>query len=85
MGETRRLRFQGLTKTHRLKSVLPNPYWQPQEFGVQAHPLAADAALSELFPFADLAVLKTESCSVWRLLAHFGHSICWPADITMRS
>jgi hypothetical protein len=52
---------------------------------VHAHPPEADAVLSEVFPFADLPALKTESCSVWRLLAHFGHSIFWPADITMRS
>jgi hypothetical protein len=54
----------------------------PQELGVQQQP--PDAMLEE-FPFADLPALKTESCSVWRLLAHLGQSISCPADITIRS
>jgi hypothetical protein len=36
-------------------------------------------------PFEDFPALKTESCSVWRSLAHLGHSIFCPGDITMRS
>jgi hypothetical protein len=52
---------------------------------VQAQPLYAEVALDEAVPFADFPALNTESCSVWRLLAHFGQSISWLADITMRS
>jgi len=52
---------------------------------VQAHLLDAAVALEELVPFADFPALNTDSCSVWRLLAHFGQSISWLADITMRS
>jgi hypothetical protein len=52
---------------------------------VQPHPLVASVALEELVPLADFPALNTDSCSVWRLLAHFGHSISWLADITMRS
>jgi hypothetical protein len=52
---------------------------------VQAQPLDAEVALDEAVPFADFPALNTESCNVWRLLAHFGQSISWFADITMRS
>jgi hypothetical protein len=52
---------------------------------VQPQPPEAGAALDELFPFEDFPALNTESCSVWRLLAHFGHSISCLADITIRS
>jgi hypothetical protein len=52
---------------------------------VQPHPPAEGASLEEEAPFADFPALKTDSWSVWRLLAHFGHSISWRADITMRS
>jgi len=58
---------------------------QPHVLCVQAQPLEADDALLDADPFADFPALKTESCSVWRRLAHFGHSIFCPADITMRS
>jgi hypothetical protein len=58
---------------------------QPHELGVQQQPPGSDDAPEEEVPFADFPALKTESCSVWRLLAHFGQSISWPADITMRS
>jgi hypothetical protein len=58
---------------------------QPQELGVQQQLPESDAALEDEEPFADFPALKTESCSVWRLLAHFGQSISWPADITIRS
>ena len=59
---------------------------QPQECGV--HPQPPDiAALSEdaLAPFADFPAVKTDSCNVWLLLAHFGQAISCRADITMRS
>jgi len=49
----------------------------------QAPDLAEDP--EEAVPFADFPALNMESCSVWRLLAHFGHSITWLEDITMRS
>jgi hypothetical protein len=52
---------------------------------VHPHPPEADEGPSEAVPFADLPALKTESWSVCRLLAHFGHSIFWAVDITMRS
>jgi len=58
---------------------------QPHELGVQQQPPESDAALEEELPFADFPALNTESCSVWRLLAHSGQSISWPADITIRS
>jgi hypothetical protein len=45
--------------------------------------VAADS--DEADPFADFPALNTESCSVCRLLAHFGQSISWRADNTMRS
>jgi len=51
------------------------PQWQPQVLGVQAQPPEAGDAFVDVEPFADFRALKTESCSVWRLLAHFGHSI----------
>jgi len=72
-------------ETHRLKSVLLKRYRQPHEFGVQPQPLDAKVALDEAVPFADFPALNTESRRVWCLLAHFGHSISWRADITMRS
>jgi len=51
--------------------------------GVQPQPLAIedDALDFDEFPGA----LKTESCSVRRSLAHFGHAIFCAADITIRS
>ena len=52
---------------------------------MQPQPPEEEVALEEEFPFADLPALNTESCSVWRLLAHFGQSISWLADIAMRS
>jgi hypothetical protein len=57
----------------------------PQEYGVQPQPLEAEEEPEEAVPLEDFPALNTESCSVWRLLAHFGHSISWLADITMRS
>jgi hypothetical protein len=51
------------------------PQWQPQVLGVQVHTLVAGDAFAEAEPFEDFPALKTESCKVWRLLAHFGHSI----------
>jgi hypothetical protein len=57
---------------------------QPHELGVQQQPPESAAVLEEA-PFADFPALKTESCNVWRLLAHFGQSISCPADITIRS
>ena len=50
---------------------------------MQAQP-PDDAPEAEL-PFEDLPALKTDSCSVCRLLAHFGHSMLCAEDITMRS
>jgi hypothetical protein len=52
---------------------------------VQPHPPEAEDDLDGADPFADFPALNTESCSVWLLLAHFGQSIGWRADITMRS
>jgi hypothetical protein len=52
---------------------------------VQQQPPESDAALEDEEPFADFPALNTESCNVWRLLAHFGQSISWLADITIRS
>jgi hypothetical protein len=52
---------------------------------VQQQPLDVEVALEEAAPFVDFPALNTESRSVCRLLAHFGHSICWVSDITMRS
>jgi hypothetical protein len=52
---------------------------------VQPQPPEEEVALEEEFPFVDFPALKTESCKVWRLLVHFGQSISWLADITMRS
>jgi hypothetical protein len=60
-------------------------YRQPQVLGVQPHPPEAEGAPEEVAPFEDLPALNTESCSVCRLLAHFGHSISWRVDITIRS
>jgi len=50
---------------------------------VHAQP-PGDAPEAEL-PFEALPALNTESCSVCRSLAHFGHSIFCFADITIRS
>jgi hypothetical protein len=51
---------------------------------VQPQPPGADVEEEEV-PFADFPALNTESCIVWRLLEHFGHSISCRPDITMRS
>jgi hypothetical protein len=51
--------------------------------GVHAHP--PDEALEAELPFEVLPALNTDSCKVWRLLAHLGHSISCFEDITMRS
>jgi hypothetical protein len=59
---------------------------QPHELGVQQQPPPeSDAELEDEDPLEDFPALNTESCSVCRLLAHFGQSISCPADITMRS
>jgi hypothetical protein len=52
---------------------------------VQPQPPEVDASLGEAEPFVDFPALNTESCSVCRLLSHFGHSMTWLEDITMRS
>jgi hypothetical protein len=57
---------------------------QRQECGVQPQAPEEDA-LGALEPFDGFPALNTESCSVCRLLSHFGHSIFWLLDITMRS
>jgi hypothetical protein len=49
--------------------------WQPQVLGVQAQLPDAEDVVFDAEPFADFPALKTESCNVWRLLAHCGHSI----------
>jgi len=51
------------------------PQLQPQVLGVQAQPPEAEDGVADAEPFDDFPALKTESCSVWRLLEHFGHSI----------
>jgi hypothetical protein len=51
------------------------PQSQPQVLGVQPQPAEPEDAVADAEPFVDFPVLKTESCRVWRLLAHFGHSI----------
>jgi hypothetical protein len=51
------------------------PQSQPQVLGVQPQPLEAGDAVVDAEAFEDFPALKTESCRVWRLLAHFGHSI----------
>jgi hypothetical protein len=51
------------------------PQLQPQVLGVQAQPPEAGEADVDAEPFEDFPALKTESCSLCRLLAHFGHSI----------
>jgi hypothetical protein len=51
------------------------PQLQPQVLGVQAQPPEAGDAVVDAEPFEAFPALKTESCSVCRLLAHFGHSI----------
>jgi hypothetical protein len=48
---------------------------QPQVLGVQAQPPEAEDDVADAEPFEDFPALKTESCSVWRPLEHFGHSI----------
>jgi hypothetical protein len=58
---------------------------QPQVLGVQAQPPEAGDAVADADPFEDFPALKTESCSVCRPLAHFGHSIFCADDITSRS
>jgi hypothetical protein len=52
------------------------PQLQPQVLGVQAQPPEVEEATFDPEPFTGFPALKTESCRVWRLLAHFGHSIC---------
>jgi hypothetical protein len=51
------------------------PQLQPQVLGVQAQPPEAEDAVVDPEPFEDFPALKTESCSVCRLLEHFGHPI----------
>jgi hypothetical protein len=51
------------------------PQLQPHVLGVQVQPPEEGDAVVDAEPFEDFPALKTESCSVWRLLAHFGHSI----------
>jgi len=52
--------------------------------GVQAHAAPENEAPPE--PFEDFAgVLKAESCSVWRSLAHLGQVIGWFCESTTRS
>jgi hypothetical protein len=77
--------LEGPMETHRLKSVLLKLYRQPQVLGVQPHPPEAEGAPEVAEPFEDFPALNTESCSVCRLLAQFGHSISCRADITMHS
>jgi hypothetical protein len=55
---------------------------QPQVLCVQAQPPEAGDSIADADPFEDFPALKTESCSVWRLLAHFGHAIFCVDDIT---
>jgi len=55
---------------------------QPQVLGVQAQPPEAGDAVSDAGPWEDFPALKTDSCIVCRLLAHFGHSIFCVDDIT---
>jgi hypothetical protein len=55
---------------------------QPQVLGVQAQPPEAGDSIADADPFEDFPALKTESCIVWRLLAHFGHAIFCVDDIT---
>ena len=57
--------------------------WQPQEFGVQAHPPEAGEE-AESLP-EDLPAANTESCSVRLSLLHFGQATFWLDDITMDS
>jgi hypothetical protein len=52
-----------------------SPQLQSQVLGVQAQPAEPEDAVADVEPFVDFPALKTESCRVWRLLAHFGHSI----------
>ena len=52
---------------------------------MQPQPPEGEVGPEEAAPFEDFPALNTESCSVCRLLAHFGHSISCRADITMRS
>jgi hypothetical protein len=44
-----------------------------------------EEAFAEPEPFDDFRALKTESCRVWRPLAHLGQEIFWLEDITTRS
>jgi len=55
---------------------------QPQVLGVQAQPPEAGDAVADADPLEDFPALKTESCIVCRLLAHFGHAIFCVDDIT---
>jgi hypothetical protein len=48
---------------------------QPQVLGVQPQPAEPEDAAADAEPFVDFPALKTESCRVRLLLAHFGHSI----------
>jgi len=63
-------------------------YRQPQVRGVQPQDAPVDAAelglVAALEPLPWCAA-KTENCTVWRPLPHFGHSTFEPFDITMRS
>jgi hypothetical protein len=56
-------------------SSTSSPQLQPQVLGVQAQPPEVGDAVVDAELFADFPALKTESCSVCRPLAHFGHSI----------
>ena len=55
---------------------------QPQVLGVQAQPPEAGDTVADADPLEDFPALKTESCSVCCLLAHFGHSILCVDDLT---
>jgi hypothetical protein len=59
---------------------------QPQPSGVHPQkPPEDEEASADLEPFDDFPALNTESCRVWRLLAHLGQEIFWLDDITTRS
>lgn len=62
-----------------------NQLLQLQPSGVQPQKPPEDGASAALEPFDDFPALNTDSCKVWRLLAHFGQVIFWPEDITRRS
>jgi hypothetical protein len=56
--------------------------WQPQE-GPQPPPMGEALAPSEDLPLAGAA--KTESCTVFLVLSHFGQATTVALFITMRS